>query len=364
MHRKRKFVLPAALIALGGVAALLAASSAVGRSQAAPTNTKEPSILYVYPMKVGTELSSNKGGWSGNPTKYGYQWLRCNDNGGDCKKITNATGETYTVVSADAGHTLRLEVTASNSDGKAKATANATSVVPAGPGVPNETAPPEIFGSAIVGQQLTASPGSWQGTQPINLTIHWQACTETSCSNNGYTGKKYTVAKGDVGKRVRVKVVAKNSDGQTAGLSDPTAVVVAQTSGDEIITLPNGEKSVPVTALGKEDRLIVDDVKFTPNPITSRDVPFQVRIKVIDTKNHVVRGALVYIRSTPLLSSTPTDAPTGTDGWITYNIQPRSDWPLKNGSNVQFFVKAYRQGDPTLAGVRGDRLVQVATATP
>jgi hypothetical protein len=30
---------------------------------------------------------------------------------------------------------------------------------------------------------------------------------------------------------------------------------------------------------------------------------------------------------------------------------------------VQFFVKAYRKGDPTVAGISGTRLVQVATVS-
>ena len=51
-----------------------------------------------------------------------------------------------------------------------------------------------------------------------------------------------------------------------------------------------------------------------------------------------------------------------TDGKVAYSIQPTSSFPLRNGYNVQFFVKAYRKGDPTLAGVSGSRLVQVATA--
>jgi hypothetical protein len=37
-------------------------------------------------------------------------------------------------------------------------------------------------------------------------------------------------------------------------------------------------------------------------------------------------------------------------------------FPLKNGYNVQFYVKAYRKGDPSLAGISGTRLVRVATA--
>jgi hypothetical protein len=89
-----------------------------------------------------------------------------------------------------------------------------------------------------------------------------------------------------------------------------------------------------------------------------------VTITVKDTKGRLVQGALVFIRSTPIVSSTPTDAPTGSDGTVSYSIQPRSDFPIKNGFSVQFFVKAYRQGDPTLAGISGTRLVQVATHKP
>ena len=44
-----------------------------------------------------------------------------------------------------------------------------------------------------------------------------------------------------------------------------------------------------------------------------------------------------------------------------YAVQPEGDFPSRDGYNVQFFVKAYRAGDPVLAGVAGSRLVQVAT---
>ena len=87
-------------------------------------------------------------------------------------------------------------------------------------------------------------------------------------------------------------------------------------------------------------------------------------ITVKDTKGKLVQGALVFFRSTPIVTSTPTDAPTDSKGTVSYNVTPRSDFPIKNGFSVQFFVKAYRQGDPSLAGISGTRLVQVATHTP
>ena len=352
-----------ALIGLAALVALFAATSATGRSEAAPSNTAEPTITYVHPIKIGMILTGNKGTWNGTaPLNYAYQWLRCDTDGLGCKTITNATGTTYTLVSADAGHTIRLDVTASNSDGKATARANATSEIPANAKAPVETAPPTVSGNAVVAEQLTATRGTWAGTQPISYTIHWQACNPdiTSCVSNGATGTTYTVAKSDVGKRLRVKVVATNSSGASSGLSDTTAVVKDTSGGGG-----GGGNAVPVSDVGPAgERLIVDAVVFNPNPVTSRSVPIKVTITVKDTKGRLVKGALVFFRSTPIVTSTPTDAPTDGNGKVTYSVQPRSDFPIKNGYSVQFFVKAYRSGDPSLAGISGTRLVQVATHTP
>ena len=85
-------------------------------------------------------------------------------------------------------------------------------------------------------------------------------------------------------------------------------------------------------------------------------------ITVKDTRGNLVRNAFVFLRSTPIVTSTPKDAQTGNDGKITYSVTPESDFPIKNGYSVQFYVKAYKKGDPALAGISGTRLVQVATA--
>ena len=94
----------------------------------------------------------------------------------------------------------------------------------------------------------------------------------------------------------------------------------------------------------------------------SRSTPLAIRVKVKDTRGYVVRDVLVFLRSTPLVTSTPSEQRTGSDGTITYTVQIGPDFPIRNGYNVQFFVKAHRQGDNPLGGVGGYRLVQVATA--
>src|SRR5436190_7330494 len=226
MLRSPRLFLPLSVVALGVAVSLLAATGATGRSQTAPSNTKEPSIIYVHPIKVGTVLNSNRGDWKG-ADRFTYQWLRCNDNGEACKHISNANGTTYTVVNADQGHTIRLDVTAKNADGQTTARANATGQVPKNPNAPVELTPPQISGDAVVGEKLTATTGSWKGNTPISYTFKWQSCNAatTSCPGNGATGNTYTVKANDVGQRLRVKVVAKNNAGQTAGLSAPTATV-------------------------------------------------------------------------------------------------------------------------------------------
>ena len=349
------------LVTVAVLTALAVAGSATGRSQAKPSNQQEPFIASKIAVVIGATLTGNKGAWNGTePITYTYQWRRCNEDALSCDKIPNATGTSYTVVKADAGHTLRFEVTAKNSEGSATANSNATGEVPGKANAPAELTAPTVSGSAVVGEKLTATTGTWQGTNPISYTLNWQTCNAdiTSCSGTGQSGSTYTVPKDDVGKRLRVKVMAKNSVGQSSAVSETTDVVKSSGGG-------GGGNTVKVADVGPAgERLVVDKVVFNPNPVTSKSAPIRVTITVKDTKGRLVQGALVFIRSTPIVSSTPTDAPTGSDGTVSYSIQPRSDFPIKNGYSVQFFVKAYRSGDPTLAGVSGTRLVQVATHKP
>ena len=107
-------------------------------------------------------------------------------------------------------------------------------------------------------------------------------------------------------------------------------------------------------------RLVVDSVRFTPNPIRTRG-PISVSFHVVDTRGFVVRDALVFVRSTPLVTSTPPETGTRQDGWVTFQVLPRKSFPL-NGKAVQFFVRARKQGDNLLAGISTRRLVQVRTA--
>ena len=344
--------------------ALVFVSAAWSRPTAAPQNTTEPSISGA--ALVGKTLTGNRGGWSGGSLTYTYVWVRCDTNAANCSPISGATQTTYQLVSADLGKTLRFRVTATNSDGKATADSNPTAVVAKSGGQPASTAPPTVSGSAIVGETLTASNGTWVGDEPITYSYQWTSCDDTgnACSNIGAaTARTYKVAKSQVGHTLRVKVVAKNNRGNGSALSIATGVVQDAGGNSGVINLPNGGKSVDAADVPKGERLIVEKVFFSPNPVTSRSKPIVVKITVKDTRGYFIRNAVVFIRSTPLVTSSGDHQKTATDGTISYSLTPEGDFPIKNGYSVQFFVKAYRAGDPSLAGISGTRLVQVATST-
>jgi len=102
-------------------------------------------------------------------------------------------------------------------------------------------------------------------------------------------------------------------------------------------------------------------VRFTPSPVTSRHQPISIRVHVSDTRAFVVRGALVFVRSTPLVTSTPPEQATDQSGFVTFRVLPRATFPLRRGFSVQFFLRVRREGDPLLAGISNRRLAQVAT---
>ena len=92
-----------------------------------PAATKAPHIS--GRARVGKRLSGSRGSWTYSPTAYRYQWLRCNAHGGSCSSIHSATRPTYTLVKRDAGHRLRLRITATNAAGSKKAVSSASARV-------------------------------------------------------------------------------------------------------------------------------------------------------------------------------------------------------------------------------------------
>jgi hypothetical protein len=148
----------------------------------------------------------------------------------------------------------------------------------------------------------------------------------------------------------------------TPSTTTTTTATTTTPSGPEgQIRLANGKVSIPVTSVALPARLVIDSVHFTPSVVTSRRTPVSVRIHVSDTRGYWVRGALVFLRTTPLVTSTPPEQVTNQSGYVTLTVFPRATFPLKRGYHVQFFLRTRRDGDSLLSGVSSRRLAQVAT---
>jgi hypothetical protein len=125
------------LLVAGAASALTAMVTLVGMAGAeanvVPANTEPPAV--VGTAQDGELVVAKDGEWSGtNPMSFTYQWLRCDGNGANCATIAGATAKTYRVLTADVDHRLKVDVTARNVTGTARATSRGSAAVarPAG----------------------------------------------------------------------------------------------------------------------------------------------------------------------------------------------------------------------------------------
>ncbi len=349
----------AALALAGGFFATWAAEASTAAPSVVPTNTARPQITGT--ARVGQVLRTTRGTWTGTePITYAFRWFRCDGAGApdasDCRRITNAPDATYVLREADAGSRIRSQVVARNVDGSARATSDPTDIVVSAR--PTNTKEPSISGTAAVGSRLVANRGEWAGEQPITYSFLWLRCSAQgdNCTEiQGANDTEYEVRDVDTGRTIRVRVTARNDRGSTSAISNPTAVVG---SGNQ------GGASIQVGSLqAAGDRLVVAQVRFSPNPVTSRTEPIIVRVQVTARGGRAVSGARVFMRATPRVVQGQIQE-TGADGWTTLTLVPNRLFPQpRNGFNVQFFVKAFRSGDPPLGGIAGYRLVQVRLAS-
>jgi hypothetical protein len=228
---------------------------------------------------------------------------------------------------------------------------------------PTNTAKPTISDtSPQVGQQLTATPGTWSGDQPMAFTYEWQRCNAQGASCVAIpnaTQQTYTVQSTDLGTRLRVEVTATNATGAGEAVSDPTDAVTAATP------TPPPTGTAPIATITAPNRLLIDSVQFSPNPIRASNRSITVRVRVLEVQNRrPVEGALVFLRSTPVVTTTPPERATDATGWATFQIAPERDFRrlTQPGYSLQFFVRARKSGEDLLAGVSSRRLVQVAIA--
>jgi hypothetical protein len=366
--RKRIFGVGGISFTIGLVLAALAGVGAAA-PQAVPANTTQPTISGT--PTVGSTLTATQGTWAGSPTSFTVQWVRCPASGGlpdgsDCAFIGGATTQAYVVSSGDLGSRLRVRVTASNADGSAVAASNATTAVTAASQPPVRVADPTIVGTARSGSTLTATPGQWSNN-PTAYSYQWVRCPAsggnpqgTDCAAiGGATTQAYQLVAADVGRRLRVRVTARNADGSATAASNATAVVQAPAPPPVVTGCPAGSGVIQPNQITPPARLLIDRQAMDPATATAATTGVTVRFRVSACGGRPVQGVLVYVTGVPYNQfSIPPEATTGSDGFATLRMNRLRGYPATSRQQLLvMFVRARKQGEPLLGGISTRRLV-------
>jgi streptogramin lyase/type II secretory pathway pseudopilin PulG len=204
---------------------------------------------------VGQLLTVTTGTWGGDPAgaglpsgtpPYTYQWEDCGAEGATstCAPIAGATEARYTLQASDSGHTIRVQVTATNSGGSASTYSPPSQVVAeSNPPVASTPGPAITVGSQLLQQDsvLSATEGTWTGGAVSSYTYQWQRCSPSGSACvyiTGATNASYTTTSADIGDTITVIVTASNTYGSASETSEPTGVVGSPTPPLPTSTLP------------------------------------------------------------------------------------------------------------------------------
>ena len=220
-----------------GSADQTASSTRTAVANTPPVNSALPAIS--GSNTVGNQLSATSGTWTdadGDTPTYSYQWYRADDSGGSNEAaIPSATSFNYTLTSSDAHKFLRVVVTANDGNGSADQTASSTRTAVANT-APLNTAVPVVSGSNTVGNQLSATSGTWtdaDGDTPT-YSYQWYRADDSGGSNEAAipsaTALNYTLTSSDAHKFLRVVVTANDGNGSADQTAGSTRTAVANTA--------------------------------------------------------------------------------------------------------------------------------------
>jgi len=182
----------------------------------APANTVAPTISPSGTQSTGTLITVSVGTWTGTPTiTYEYLWTR---NG---SPISGAVNNTYTIQAADDGTTIRCEVRGTNSYGVSSYVASSNSVSAVNAVAPVNTVAPVISGTAVVGQTLSSTTGTWTGTPTPTFSYQWR---RGGVDIGGATSSTYTLVSADAGQNITCVVTATNTAGSASATSNTISV--------------------------------------------------------------------------------------------------------------------------------------------
>ncbi len=215
----------------GALTAVSSPTSLVSGS-AVLANTSPPSIAGT--PRSGLPVTAEPGGWSESAgVSYGYQWESCDELGSHCEPIEGATGFQYFARAADVGRSLRVLVTAAHEGESRSQLSPATQPVAAAGGVPANTQPAQISGTALRGYTLEAIAGGWQPAA-ASYRYQWERCDQAGqCTAiEGATTSTYALTEADEQSTLVALVTATDESGSTTSVSEPTGTIEPESPVD------------------------------------------------------------------------------------------------------------------------------------
>ena len=260
--------------------------------------------------QVGETLTANTSGVVDadglSNVQYEYQWLADNSD------ISGATNATYTLVAADEGKAIKVQVSFTDDEGNEESlTSAATGAVSAAP-TPNSpaTGAPTISGTAQVGETLTANTygvADADGLSNVQYEYQWLA-DDTEIADA--TSLTYTLTDSEESKTISVQVSFTDDDGNEESLTSAATGAVAGAQPTEPPDKPTG---LEATASHDSVTLTWDD----PGDDSITGYVILRRIPGVDPEGHFD----VLVANTGTAATTYTDDTVSAETRYTYRIK-------------------------------------------
>ena len=251
-----------------------------GGGAVAPVNTIAPVISGT--TTLGSTLTSTTGTWTGSPAPaFTYQWYR------GATLISGATSSTYVTVLADSTASITCRVTGTNTAGSAVAISNALTMDNY---APVNSVAPVISGTAVVGQVLTTTDGTWSNS-PSSFSYQWKR----GATNIGTNASTYTLVAADAGNTSNITcvVTATNASGSANATSNQIAQILTvrtsaflTASAISDATIRGGLNTFDIGLIANSlDTKIKALYPFVSDGATSNDRALQHRWNFMDARN-------------------------------------------------------------------------------
>ena len=307
-------------------------TSAATATVAGPNSPATGAPAITGTAQVGETLTADTSGIADADglanVSYSYQWV-ANDGTSD-SDITGATDSTYTLVAADEGKTIKVQVTFTNDQGNQESlTSDATTAVAARANSA-ATGAPTISGTAQVGETLTADTSGIadaDGLTGVSYSYQWFVLLgslgyDTYAEIVGATDATYTLGSsnvGYVGDSFKVRVSFTDDEGYTESLSSTaTAPVIAADEGASGQTGPEEVSYITIAvteSTSDADNILTNfTVTWSDSDDCSTNYNAYLNIEPGTRPGHETPGAQVHLGSATSSSTQITNGPTNVQG--------------------------------------------------